>query len=345
MEKIDFVLTWVDGNDPEWLAEKRKWEALSRGKMSDTSDANAECRYRSDDESLRFWFRSVEKFAPWVNKIHFVTCGQKPYWLDENHPILDLVNHADYIPSKYLPTFNSRTIEMNLHRIEGMSERYVLFNDDVFLLRPIGQHFFFREGNPVLKTDLRYTKDVGYNNWSRMIFNGYCLVNRSFEARKSIWKNRNKWFNIKELGVKRVRQNLLCYLANKTVPVHAYGHVAHPHLKFTLAEVWSSWPDVLDSTSSHKFRSDEQVNQWMLCAWNQAKGAFYPAHEKGRGRYFEITEESLSGICETIKSQCVPLICINDVQAAGSSYERSINEINNAFRAILPERSSFEKDA
>jgi hypothetical protein len=36
MEKIDFVLTWVDGNDPEWLAEKRKWEALSRGKMSDT---------------------------------------------------------------------------------------------------------------------------------------------------------------------------------------------------------------------------------------------------------------------------------------------------------------------
>ena len=38
MEKIDFVLTWVDGNDPEWLAEKRKWEALSRGKMSDKSE-------------------------------------------------------------------------------------------------------------------------------------------------------------------------------------------------------------------------------------------------------------------------------------------------------------------
>jgi hypothetical protein len=26
MEKIDFVITWVDGSDPKWLAEKNKYE-------------------------------------------------------------------------------------------------------------------------------------------------------------------------------------------------------------------------------------------------------------------------------------------------------------------------------
>ena len=24
--KIDIVVTWVDGNDPEWLAEKKKYD-------------------------------------------------------------------------------------------------------------------------------------------------------------------------------------------------------------------------------------------------------------------------------------------------------------------------------
>ena len=93
----------------------------------------------------------------------------------------------------------------------------------------------------------------------------------------------------------------------------------------------------------HKFRSDEQVNQWLFCAWNQAKGRFYPVHEGGRGEFFDMREDTLDLICETIKSQCVPQICINDAQN-DASYERIMKEISNAFRTILPERSSFEKD-
>ena len=27
MEKIDFVLTWVDGSDPDWLAQRREYQA------------------------------------------------------------------------------------------------------------------------------------------------------------------------------------------------------------------------------------------------------------------------------------------------------------------------------
>ena len=82
----------------------------------------------------------------------FVTCGQKPDWLDETNPKLRLINHAAYIPSEYFPTFHSDTIELNLHRIPDLSERFVLFNDDMFLLRPSTPDQFFR-GETVLLDD------------------------------------------------------------------------------------------------------------------------------------------------------------------------------------------------
>ena len=245
MSKIDFVITWVDGSDPQWIAQKNQYD-VTRVESS-SLEANSTCRYRCDAELLRYWFRSVEAFAPWVNAIFFITCGQKPEWLNENHPKLRIVNHEDYIPERYLPTFNSNTIELNVHRIAELSEQFVLFNDDMFLLRPVGPDFFYNHGNPVLATDLRYPRAVGYNNWSRLLFNDYCVLQRSFNVRKSIWGNRNKWFSPCKLGIKRSRQNFICYLANKTIPVGIYGHLIQPHLKSTLEAIWSMHPDVLSS--------------------------------------------------------------------------------------------------
>ena len=126
MDKIDFVLLWVDDNDPVWLEQKNHY--LKQEKELSHSDANSDCRYR-EHGLLRYWFRAVEQFTPWVNKVFFVTCGQKPEWLDESHSKLCLVNHKDYIPAEYLPTFHSNTIELNLHRIDNLSEHFVLFND------------------------------------------------------------------------------------------------------------------------------------------------------------------------------------------------------------------------
>ena len=64
-DKIDFVIAWVDGNDPAWRAEKDKYDLRP-------SKGSAEVRFR-DWNNLRYWFRGVEKFAPWVRKVHFVT--------------------------------------------------------------------------------------------------------------------------------------------------------------------------------------------------------------------------------------------------------------------------------
>ena len=132
------------------------------------------------------------------------------------------------------------------------------------------------------------------------------------------------------------------------INAEAYGsralqHVANPHLKSSLEEVWQKWPDAMDNTSSSKFRTDDKVNQWMLCAWNQAKGRFYPVHEKNRGQNVEISSNTLGWICQLIREQSVPQICINDTQNNDTDFAVSMARICEAFDAILPEKSTFEK--
>ncbi|MEX6253875.1 hypothetical protein [Providencia huaxiensis] len=60
------------------------------------------------------------KICALQHKIHFVTCGHYPNWLDINNHKINFVKHSDFIPKEYLPTFNSHTIELNLHRIKGL---------------------------------------------------------------------------------------------------------------------------------------------------------------------------------------------------------------------------------
>ena len=138
--KIDFVVTWVDGNDPEWRKQKNEYSP----KKTEEADA---CRYR-DMDIFNYWFRAVETYAPWVNKVYLVTWGHLPTWLNTNHPKLVVVKHEDYIPEEYRPTFSSRPIELNFHRIQGLSEHFVTFNDDTIINAPITPEFFFKKGLP-----------------------------------------------------------------------------------------------------------------------------------------------------------------------------------------------------
>jgi hypothetical protein len=219
----------------------------------------------------------------------------------------------------------------------------VYFNDDMFLTHPVLPEFFFKKEVPVLITDLRYYKGIGYNNWSRLIFNDYCLVNNSFNMRLTIWNNKGKWFNVRELGLKQAMQNLACYMVNKTLPVRLYGHVALPHLKTTLKEIWEKYPDIMHQAMKHKFRTDDQVNQWLLCAWNQAKGCFYPTNENKIGKNFSLSPNNLEIACEAIRKQLFPQVCINDTKN-NIDPERSISMIITAFATILPVKSAFEKE-
>ena len=67
------------------------------GNWENSMNSVSKARFR-DYGVLKYWFRGVEKFAPWVRRIHFVTGGQKPEWLDTDNPRIHLVDHKDFIP-------------------------------------------------------------------------------------------------------------------------------------------------------------------------------------------------------------------------------------------------------
>lgn len=147
---MDIVITWVDGKSPEHR-QARAHRARAAGEMGDDFDGGQEHLYR-DLGQLRYLLRSVELYAPWRGRVFLVTDGQLPSWLNTEAADLVCVTHREIFSSAHdLPTFNSRAIEANLHRIEGISDRFVYCNDDFFLMSETSvQDFVTADGKVVL---------------------------------------------------------------------------------------------------------------------------------------------------------------------------------------------------
>jgi hypothetical protein len=135
---IDVVYTWVDGADRAWL--RRRAEADQSPYHAESANA---ARFHDRDE-LRFSLRSLYLNAPWVRHVYLVTDRQRPHWLDEDAPGITVIDHSELFDDPdCLPTFNSHAIETQLHRIEGLSEHFLYFNDDMFVGKPVGPQMFF----------------------------------------------------------------------------------------------------------------------------------------------------------------------------------------------------------
>ncbi|MBE6782109.1 MAG: hypothetical protein E7540_05280 [Ruminococcaceae bacterium] len=327
---IDFVMIWVDGNDPEWQKEKAKYDERV------VTLANSEVRFR-DWDNLQYWFRAVEKFAPWVNKIHFVTWGHLPSWLDTSNPKLNVVNHKDFIPEEYLPTFSSHTIELNLHRIEGLAEQFVYFNDDTFLTAPVKPEDFFKNGKPcdtVAQDCIFFGKDsAGHYNGADVT-----VVNAHFDKISCIKKNPEIWFNLKNGFRNVVRTGLL--IPWKWFPGFYYQHAANSFLKYNFNEVWQAEPEILDKTCSHKFRKSGDVNQWVVKFWQMAKGEVSVRSWKFAECY-HIKETNFENLLKTIPLGKCKMLCINDTSKTINFEDKKIR-VKEAFQKLLPEKSKFE---
>ncbi|MBO4955046.1 MAG: Stealth CR1 domain-containing protein [Muribaculaceae bacterium] len=329
-EKIDFVITWVDDNDPVWQNDFHYYR-----RQSQFTDDTRNLRYRNWD-NLRYLFRGVEKFAPWVNKVHLITCGHIPDWLDINAPKLNFVKHSDYIPNEYLPTFSSRPITLNLHRINELSEHFVLFDDDCFLIDKVNPERFFRKGLPCDKAALN---PLSPNcNFSHNILSDLVVVNSSFNKYDVISRHFWKWIT-PQAGSKIWRTLLL-------LPWPRFSgfydhHLPQIFLKSTFEEVWEKHEDIMVRTTASRFRSITDVNSWLIRYWQLAKGNFAPLNVQKDSAYFSISDNTLDKIVNTIECQTKRIICLNDGEI--SSFEAAKEQINAAFDKILPEKSSFEK--
>lgn len=332
---IDFVVAWVDGNDPEWRREMERYlHPDAPGEQTDSQES----RYR-DWENLRYWFRSVEKYAPWVNKVYLITCGHVPEWLNLECPKLNFVRHSDYIPAKYLPVFSSHPIELNLHRVPGLSEHFVYFNDDFFLTAPVEPEDFFVNGLPcdsLEESPIVFFQKMLMNNIN---VNDIIFASQHFDRQTCRREHPDKWYSLRDPHA--TAKNLLLSVLNDR---HFFGlnvhHLPQAYRKQILEEVWAVEPVLMDETCHHRFRDERDVSQFAFKFWQLLTGQFYPYNKHKFGKKFNV-EGGTEDICRAIQSHQYKAICMND--SPNVDFASTKQRINNVFERVLPEKSSFEQ--
>ncbi len=331
---IDAVVLWVDGSDPDWLSEKAKYQGVV------IDDSNSSNRYR-DWGLMKYWFRCIEDFLPWIRTVHFVTCGHLPDFLNTSSPKLHIVKHSDFIPAEYLPTFSSHAIEANIHRIDGLSENFIYFNDDTFVLRHMPQEAFFKDGLPCTYGGERPIELTGrLGAWQHAAVNDLAVINAHFNKKEQVSKNRKKYINkayrtkdnIRTLGMEVLFPDLFAGFKNLHAPA--------AYLKSTFESVWKAEPELMKSTSSHRFRSNDDVNQWVMLWWQVASGTFSPYNVDNITS--AIRETTIGSLCDIIEQQKNDMVCINDPEDK-VDFDLLSKRLKDSFEKILPEKSEFEK--
>lgn len=324
---IDIVVPWVDGGDPVWQEARANRLGLEGDQRVN--------RYR-DWGLMKYWFRGVEKYLPWVRKIHFVTFGHMPEGIKTDHPKLHVVNHKDYIPEEYLPTFNADVIEMNMFRIEDLSEQFIYANDDTLFIRPIKPEFFFKNGLPVDAPILNVFQFHGKDLIYSLITNDLMALNDNFNKKQVIRQNKLKWFN-PVYGIEGLKNLYLSPFSHFTGFFDP--HMPNSFLKSTLLEVYEKCEPAFLKTFSHPVRNRDDINQWLFRYWQFATGKFVPG-KPNRGAFLSIGEDDET-IRQVIQNQSAPIICVSD-DKVDVDYEKEKQFLIDCFEAILPEKSSFE---
>ena len=326
--KIDFVILWVDNNDVNWQKEKEKYEK----EYSNIDNRNI--RYR-DYGLLKYWFRGVEKYAPWVNKIHFITCGHLPDWLDTSNPKLHIVKHSDYMPNDALPTFNSNAIELLMHKIDGLEEKFVAFNDDMFITDKVKEKDFFKNDLPCNTMSLAPVIPFSDTKFYKAVANNVEIINRYFDYNKSIKENIFKY-----LSLKRGKYILKSYplLIYNDFPGFTNYHIPISYLKSTFEEVWSKESNLLMKTVYSRFRDNINNNtHWLFNYWQFASGKFNQRNYRF-GKEIKIDDNKLFKIIEKHKYKIIGISDTDNVD-----FDLIKNKLINSFEKILPEKSSYEK--
>lgn len=152
---IDAVITWVNGADPAHAAKLAYWRRRSGLAPHVLASASDPHRFASDREIV-YCLRSIRRHAPWIRTIWLVTDDQVPEELDRRvaeQNGIRVIDHRHVFRGleELLPTFNSIAIETLMWRIEGLADRFIFFNDDMFLAHPANPGDFFKEDRLVLR--------------------------------------------------------------------------------------------------------------------------------------------------------------------------------------------------
>lgn len=329
----DIVLLWVDGSDPEWIKERLSYQTGTD--VPDEQAAAAAKNFR-DWGLLPYWFRGVERFAPWVRTVHFVTWGHLPAFLNPDAPKLHIVNHRDFMPEGSLPTYNSRALELNLHRIPGLSEQFVYTNDDTYFVGPTREREFFSHGLPRDCAVISPVRPERYGTGAIQI-NDLEIVSDHLGGFDAVRRHPEKFFS-PVYGPDLLRT--LTFLPMRQLLGFYEPHLPVSYRKETYRTLWALEPEVLMETSRSQFKRKNNVNQWLMRYWQLASGGFVPRSPQF-GKFFDLYE-SFPQALRAITSGRYRMICLNDRPEITDPGRRSAL-LQREFSRLLPEKSSFER--
>jgi len=278
---IDIVFSWVDGNDPDYLAERARHLAEWQVNAADAGAA----RYRQIDE-LRYAMRSVRAFAPWIRHIYIATDSTPPAWLDVDHPDVTIVRSEEFFAdTSVLPTYNSHAIESQLHRIPGLSEHFLYSNDDMFFGRPVSPGLFFTPGGITRFVEATLRIGVGETSPARSGHDNAMRVNR---------------------GLLRDR-------FGRTITRHL-EHCAVPLRRSVLRELEAEFPEAFARTAAARFRSptDISVTNSLAPYYGLFTGSAVPQTD-ARVQYIETTLAATAARLSRLeRGRRVDMFCLND---------------------------------
>lgn len=291
---MDAIVTYVDGLDPLW---QKDYERTVGKKILDK-------RFR-DWGTLKYHFRGLEKYMPFIDRIHLVVArdSQVPEWV--NRKTVNVVLHEDIMPKENLPTFNSSMIEMFLHLIPDLTERFLYFNDDMYTVKPCKFEDFFPDGVPAMKFshNFLYFGDFRY------------LVHHSDSLAR------------KALGMPAT-----CHYVRPQ-------HTASPMLKSQCDELYAKvLPEIMESLSPLRTRAN--YNQYLFLDY-----MYYQGKARSRrlsNKHFSLAAHSIDKICEFLRNPSTKMVCINDVHMTNDKFLDCREKLLAAFEEILPEKSRFE---
>ncbi len=334
---IDIVVTWLDSTDSKWQEQYMQYKKNSSGRTESA-------RFRNMD-IFRYWFRAIEAYAPWVNKVFLVTNGTFPKWINPDNPKLVLVKHSDYIPEEFLPTFNSRTIEFFIYRIKGLSEHFIYFNDDFFLNAPIKPELFFRKGLPCDNNTESILNVPIYNKKDRFgiymsILANIGTINSHFNRWKTVKQSYKRWFG-SHLGKNGLLLSLCLHHERRFVGFK-WRHFEQPYLKSTFEDAWEKEPDMLLSSCT-RFRGEVTLTPYFFRYWQFATNKFYPT-KLYKTKFFTLRMSNIELVETALQDKTIFSICLNDT---ANCPDEEFKIINNKLKSALERKfstiSTFEK--
>jgi hypothetical protein len=230
--------------------------------------------------------------------------SQVPHWVDRDN--LKVVLHQDIIPQEYLPTFNSTTIEMFLHRIKGLDEEFIYFNDDIFPVRPCVEEDFFRNGRAVVGMS-RHILITGM--YKRHVRRSDRMARRALGLPASI-------------SFLRVQ------------------HACIPVLKSQCVEVSELQQDAVLASLS-RVRNDGNINMTFFLSYMYHKSLVI--NQRQSCKHISLAAVTKAGLEESILQPSRSMLCINDVKLSDEKFKAYKELIIRSFEKLFPKKSRFEK--